>query len=468
MAITMQGNWTLRVKGRNAAFAQRFVVSGAITGNGTYDGVVGNAVFVTGAQWTVNVQHRPTGRAWQDSAQRIGLPGVMGGLLQFEIAANDGGLDDDYDDLVLGCSLPASQSDYVVYGAVKTYSGACLFNPGRDDYIVIDSARHLDAVRARHPQLADLIEKLYPARAGHASDVTPLLLPTGLPNVAVGLLFQSEPARVPEPEVSATIGEDMNANAARLDQIEARAVSALRTTIKRVPFKPLPLRAGVSRLAHSDLETIAKIRDAAIRFRCQMESAPCLQLRFQDYDRTATEKGGGPYTGTGLREDLGMAITDELGNYIFRFHRAAKEAVHLPATSQRPDVIVQVLGAGFTLKFETAPYDNIANLRRIDLCVPRAQVHADRSAESDQTSGEVTGVANLRATLHAVDSTAQPDLVLRQRAVFEYVGATALMVVGPATGRCYRFDRPGAKLTVDLRDRPTLASIGSLRMQQAA
>jgi hypothetical protein len=347
----MQGNWTLRVKGRNAAFAQRFVVSGAITGNGTYDGVVGNAVFVTGAQWTVNVQHRPTGRAWQDSAQRIGLPGVMGGLLQFDIAANDGGLDDDYDDLVLGCSLPASQADYVVYGAVKTYSGACLFNPGRDDYIVIDSARHLDAVRARHPQLADLIEKLYPARAGHASDVTPLLLPTGLPNVAVGLLFQSEPARVPEPEVSATIGEDMNANAARLDLIEARAVSALRTTIKRVPFKPLPLRAGVSRLAHSDLETIAKIRDAAIRFRCQMESAPGLQLRFQDYDRTATEKGGGPYTGTGLREDLGMAITDELGNYIFRFHRAAKEAVHLPAASQRPDVIVQVLGAGFTLKF---------------------------------------------------------------------------------------------------------------------
>ena len=467
--ITMQGNWTLRVKGRNAAFAQRFVVSGATTGNGTYDGIVGNAVFVTGAQWTVNVQHRPTGRAWQDSAQRIGLPGVMGGLLQFEIAANDGGLDDDYDDLVLGCSLPASQSDYVVYGAVKTYAGACLFNPGRDDYIVIDSPRHLGAVRARHPQLSDLIEKLYPVRAEHPSDVTPLLIPTGLPNVAVGLLFQSEQVRVSEPEVTATIGEHTNANAARLDQIEARAVNALRTTIKRVPFKPLPLRAGVSRLAHSDLETIAKIRDAAIRFRCQMESAPCLQLRFQDYDRTATEKGGGPYTGTGLREDLGTAITDELGNYIFRFRRAAKETVgNVLATSQRPDVIVQVLGAGFTLKFETAPYDNIANLRRIDLCVPRAQVHADRGAESDRASGEVSDVANLRATLHAVDSMAQPDLVLRQRAVFEYVGATALMVVGPATGRCYRFDRPGAKVIVDLRDRPTLASIGSLRMQQAA
>ena len=469
MAITMQGNWTLRVKGRNAAFAQRFVVSGATTGNGTYDGIVGNAVFVTGRQWTINVQHRPTGEIWHDSAQRIGLPSVMGGLLQFEIASNDGGLDDDYDDLVLGCSLPASQSDYVVYGAVKTYSGACLFNPGRDDYIVIDSPQHLGAVRARHPQLSDVIEKLYPVRAEHASDITPLLIPTGLPNVAVGLLFQSQPLRAPETETTATIGEGTNSNAARLDEIEAQTVSALQTTIKRVPFKPSPLRAGVSRLGHSELEAIAKIRDAAIRFRCHMESAPGLRLRFQEYDRTAAEKGGGPYTGTGLREDLGVAITDEFGNYIFRFHRVPKAAtVNTPAISQRPDVIVQVLGTGFALNFETAPYDNIANLRRIDLCVPHIQVHAILGAESDRTSGQVSGVASLRTTLHSIGSTSQPDLVPRQRTVFEYVGATALMVVGPATGRCYRFDRPGAKLTVDLRDRSTLANISSLRMQQAA
>ncbi|MEO8154250.1 MAG: hypothetical protein ABI605_14375 [Rhizobacter sp.] len=60
------------------------------------------------------------------------------------------------------------------------------------------------------------------------------------------------------------------------------------------------------------------------------------------------------------------------------------------------------------------------------------------------------------------------NLAARERTVFEYVGATALMVVGPATGRCYRFDRPGAMLAVDLRDRATLAGIRSLRMQQAA
>jgi len=467
MAITMQGSWTLRVKGRNAAFAQRFVVSGATAGNGTYDGTVGNAIFVTGAQWTVNIQHRPTGQAWRDSAQRIGLPGVMGGLLQFEIASNDAGLDDDYDDLVLGCSLPASQSDYVVYGAVKTYSGACLFNPGRDDYIVIDSPQRLGAVRARHPQLSDVIEKLYPGRAEHASDVTPLLIPTGLPNVAVGLLFQSQALRAPEPELAAATGT--NSDAAWLDQVEGEAVNALQTTIKRVPFKPSPLRAGVSRLSHGELETIAKIRDAAIRFRCHMESAPGLQLRFQEYDRTEAERGGGPYSGRGLREDLGLAVTDELGNYIFRFRRAPQEAGgNTLATSQRPDLIVQVLGTSLTLSFETAPYDNIANLRRIDLCVPHAQIHADRGAESDRASQRAGDVANLHPSFLAIGPASQPDLVLRQRTVFEYVGATALMVVGPATGCCYRFDRPGAKVTVDLRDHSTLAGISSLRMQQAA
>lgn len=62
----------------------------------------------------------------------------------------------------------------------------------------------------------------------------------------------------------------------------------------------------------------------------------------------------------------------------------------------------------------------------------------------------------------------QPSFAVRERTTFQYVGSTALTVVGPATGRCYRFDRPGATLTVDLRDRATLAGIRSLRMQQVA
>lgn len=46
---------------------------------------------------------------------------------------------------------------------------------------------------------------------------------------------------------------------------------------------------------------------------------------------------------------------------------------------------------------------------------------------------------------------------------FAYVGATALTVVGPVTGRRYRFERPFAQLAVDPRDRPGLARVPTLR-----
>jgi hypothetical protein len=46
--------------------------------------------------------------------------------------------------------------------------------------------------------------------------------------------------------------------------------------------------------------------------------------------------------------------------------------------------------------------------------------------------------------------------------VFEYVGATAMVAVGSATGRAYRFDHPGARLEVHARDAPGLAAIAAL------
>lgn len=48
-------------------------------------------------------------------------------------------------------------------------------------------------------------------------------------------------------------------------------------------------------------------------------------------------------------------------------------------------------------------------------------------------------------------------------ACIEYVGRTALVVTGPYTGREYRFPEPGAKLTVDIRDRHALLAIPVLR-----
>ena len=50
------------------------------------------------------------------------------------------------------------------------------------------------------------------------------------------------------------------------------------------------------------------------------------------------------------------------------------------------------------------------------------------------------------------------------KATFEYAGETALTVVSPVTKRIYRFERPGARLEVDLRDRSWLAFVPDLAM----
>ena len=46
---------------------------------------------------------------------------------------------------------------------------------------------------------------------------------------------------------------------------------------------------------------------------------------------------------------------------------------------------------------------------------------------------------------------------------FEYVGATGLTVVGPVTGKRYRFDNPGSRVSVDPRDAPSMAAVPHLR-----
>jgi len=46
--------------------------------------------------------------------------------------------------------------------------------------------------------------------------------------------------------------------------------------------------------------------------------------------------------------------------------------------------------------------------------------------------------------------------------VFEYVGATALTVVSPLTRKTYRFEKPGARIEVDMRDRSWIAFVPNL------
>ena len=72
------------------------------------------------------------------------------------------------------------------------------------------------------------------------------------------------------------------------------------------------------------------------------------------------------------------------------------------------------------------------------------------------------GPAPLASSGSAKVSTAAPPPP-RSGLSFEYVGATGMTVQGPVTGRIYRFDHPGARLTVDPRDAAAVAAVPHLR-----
>jgi hypothetical protein len=72
--------------------------------------------------------------------------------------------------------------------------------------------------------------------------------------------------------------------------------------------------------------------------------------------------------------------------------------------------------------------------------------------------GHQYNIPNHLATSRAPVSSALPSWPM-----FEYMGRTALTAIGAITGARYRFDRPGARLRVDPRDRPALARVPVLR-----
>jgi hypothetical protein len=101
MAETFQGRWRAKVVGRNAGFSQRVVVTGAASGNGAYNGVVGNSFEFTGGQ--VELQwNNDAGSGWQPSAiiSSIGMSSPL--VISRFISADDNfpdQRDGDYDDL---------------------------------------------------------------------------------------------------------------------------------------------------------------------------------------------------------------------------------------------------------------------------------------------------------------------------------------------------------------------------------
>jgi hypothetical protein len=421
MTTGLQGSWTVSVAAKNAAWAQRFRVDGTTNGaDGVYTGATSTpAVFATGSQWGVTVEHNPSGPvSWTPSRQRLANPRVSGGQFLFDIQTDDGGgSDEDFNDLILTCAMPLSATDWVVYGKVQTYSGFCRFNPCYPfPYIVIDTRLQLERLVAYEP-IRKIIEKLYPDVVDQIvrrpiplpdpPPFRPLLIPTGL---------QDEPGiRVTGRTVLEPAGPTTKGRATAKAAAAATAAGAAAADVAEQAT--LSLHTSFSKtigLSASDLLVLGGLK-GPIFPACDVEPVSETLLRFLEYDRTPSELAGGAYTGTGNRETLGQTATDEFGNYVFRFARTVGQIIaeaadigagELPAVAALPDVIVQImqsLPAG--VAFETAPYYDIPNIKRIDLCIPESELddleQPCQSGRAIQTLGNIAIVPNPDSLIHA-------------------------------------------------------------------
>lgn len=420
MSIAMQGAWTVSVKGKSAAYPQRFVISGADIGNGTYPGETTTApVFVSGAQWSLRVEHNPTGPvSWIPSAERITFPTLSAGQVRFDIRSNDSGGDLDYNDLVLTCSTPASPADYVVYGTAKSYAGLCKLNPCKTfPWAVIDSPRHLRDL-LRYAPVRDALRKLYPERIYPYLERRRVVPPRPEPDPTPFIPLMLPLAATATRDSRDTLPQSMNpASAAGVKDRLEDAQTARVDVAGPVRFATQSVELGAvarAEIAPYALE-IARIKDI-LAVGCKVKNQPGLLLRFQEYDRTVAELTGGPYTGTGHRQPLGHAVTDEQGNYVFRFTQTLEDVAAETsdvlsdgtplATQLRPDLIVQVVSGGTDgVLYESALHPDVPNLKRIDLCVPEHVLNLGPSAcqggRAIQAVGNIWTIAGVGNTLDA-------------------------------------------------------------------
>ena len=101
----------------------------------------------------------------------------------------------------------------------------------------------------------------------------------------------------------------------------------------------------------------------------------------------------------------------------------------------------------------------------------RDESTAVRAALQTETSGQVSPsgrpylVNAGSGLLESASARVRQPIALAARITveFEYVGLGILKALGPSTGRRYCFGGPGARVAVDVRDRPTLAAVANLR-----
>jgi hypothetical protein len=393
MIISMQGNWAVSVKAKNAAYSQRFIVSGAVTGNGTYSGTVGTTVNVTGNQWTIAIQNNPGG-GYQLSDTQLKFPQIVGGNYVFEIWSNDAGSDQDFNDLILSCSTPSNINDFLIYGNVSLYSGTCIFNPCRRNFFVIETPFALKEA-LKNIKLREVLERDYPERIIDLVNPNP---PDPAPFKPIVIDIYNE-AIQPKTQMIYQRVQDLSKKSEKKSKSKGIDTSLMTTNFNLV--NTIQNRISSEYGSSIDRVNLAKIIDGLF-LRCNVGPATNTTLTFEEYDRTSAELAGGPYTGEGNRRLLGDTITDMNGNYIFRFSFgmtypfedstdiAPGEDFNIVAF---PDVIVKVTGySPYNVLYESAPYYNIPNIKRIDLCLPEEQIHPSSACFNGSLIGSLGNV----------------------------------------------------------------------------
>ena len=377
MTIAMQGRWTVEVKSKSAAWPQRFRIDGSTNGfDGTYDH---DAVPITveGDQWGITVEHDPPGvTPWRESRFRLANWRMSGDDFIFDIETDDfgiaGGGDKDFNDLILTCTTNPSPIDFIIYGQVQAYYGSCTFNPCYPIlYYIIDDPWQLRELLQYSP-MRRIIKKLYPERVREFERIPPvphpepgpfipMMIPSGLsekPGFIVDRMAKFSASAGGQPAAP-----EEEAQGADINTFTLSAQSTAATTL----------------LDRDDLVQLARFRDQfGVLKPCFLNPVSQTLMRFIEYDRTAAEKLGDPYTGEGNRHILGTTATDEFGNYIFRFTvdlaYVLEEFTDIaPGQYDElyPDLMIQLLNSlPDDLLYETAPYYNIPNIKRINLCMP--------------------------------------------------------------------------------------------------
>jgi hypothetical protein len=373
MFISMQGNWLVRVTAKNAAYNQRFIVTGADSGNGTYNGTVGTAVYVTGEQWSLAIQNNP-GSGYQLSDTMLKYPKKIGSRYEFEIWSNDAGSDTDFNDLILTCSAWVNVNDFLIYGNVSLYSGPCIFNPCRrfGPWVIETPGALLEALK--NPILKDIIKRDYPERIPEDILGPPIPDPPPFRPIVIDPFNEAM-----QPKTELQYQRVENTRKKKKDEIEEESNFSINHFELANAYQSDALMEVTRSVEQIKL---AKLLEGLTLRRCNVEAGTNLTLTFEEYDRSPSELAGGPYEGNGDRRLLGDTVTDSFGNYIFRFSFdmtfpgledagdiAPGEDVNI---IPYPDIIVKVTEfSPYEIIYESAPHYNIPNLKRIDLCLPR-------------------------------------------------------------------------------------------------